>query len=51
MVNTYSDLRDCYENWYDADSESEWKYREKILKLCKDIVGDFGDEEDDEEDY
>ncbi|MFA5217274.1 hypothetical protein [Sulfuricurvum sp.] len=43
MENTYADLRDCYENWDEASSESELKYRAKILEIAQDIVGDFGD--------
>ena len=43
MENTCADLRDCYENWDEASSESELKYRAKILKIAQDIVGDFGD--------
>jgi hypothetical protein len=41
MENTYHDLIDCYEGWQDAESESELKYREKILQLAKDIVEEF----------
>jgi len=50
MENTYSDLRECYENWDAPASEREQKYRDKILKLAQDIVTDCGDvtEEDDE---
>ena len=43
MENTYHDLRDCFENWDDVNSESEEKYRAKILKLAQNIVGDYGD--------
>ena len=49
MQNTYNDLRDCYDNWEDAESESELKYRERILKLARDIVNNWGDNEDDED--
>lgn len=46
MENTYIDLRDCYENWDRSESDSEIKYRDKILKLCKDIVDGYDVEED-----
>jgi len=48
--NTLEDLRDCYENWdslveEETDDkipcESELKAREKMLKLCQDIVNDY----------
>ena len=41
--NTLHDLRDCYENM-DAEedlSETEKKARERLIKLCKDIVEDY----------
>lgn len=47
MENTYNDLRDCYENWDETDGKSELKYREKILKLAKDIVDEFDIEDND----
>lgn len=50
MENTYRDLRDVKENWDEAQSESELKFRDKILKLCNDIVDDFGEWDDDEDD-
>jgi len=46
--NTYSDLRDCYNNWDEANSESEEKYRAKILELAKKIVLAYSEEEEDE---
>jgi len=36
--NTYRDLVDCYTNMEDELSESEYKYRERLIKLCKDLV-------------
>jgi len=44
--NTLKDLRDCQENWDELDrdenpSQSELKARERLLKLCKEIVGDY----------
>ena len=44
MENTAQDLQDVYENWEDADSESELRYREKILKLCHRIINAFDEE-------
>jgi hypothetical protein len=45
--NTLEDLRDCYEHVGDEGlSESEHKCRDKLMKLCRDIVGgysEFGD--------
>lgn len=49
--NTYRDLQDCYEAMGDGTddlSESEKKYFERMLKLCKDIVDDFCEPDDDE---
>ena len=47
--NTYADLFDCYESMDDMDedglSESEVRYRKKMIALCKKIVADFGDED------
>jgi hypothetical protein len=44
--NTLADLRDCYENWDSKlENESEVKARARMLKLCKDIVDDYGDDE------
>jgi len=43
--NTLQDLRDCYENWdAELESESEKKARVRLLKLCQDIVDDYGTE-------
>lgn len=41
MENTYHDLRDVYDNWSEADSESELKYRQKILEMCQKIINTF----------
>ena len=43
FVNTYQDLKDCYDHWDDADSGSEKRYRERLLELCKDILEDCSD--------
>jgi hypothetical protein len=52
--NTYRDLQDCYEAMGEGTedlSETETKYFERMLKLCKDIVADFCEPEDEDEDY
>lgn len=40
--NTYKDLRDCYEDFEEAESESEQKYRRLLTKLCEKIIDDYG---------
>lgn len=44
--NTYEDLVECYETlqekYLDELSETERKYAEKLIKLCENIVDDFG---------
>ena len=54
--NTYRDLANCYTNMDDDLSGSEFKYREKLIEMCQDIVAAYGqggdwieDEEEDEE--
>ena len=51
--NTFPDLRDCYDHWEDLsehadglseNEEAEIRYRKRILKLCKQIVEDYGKE-------
>lgn len=44
MENTFQDLRDCYDNWDDADSESELKYQKKILEMCRRIINAFDED-------
>ena len=47
--NTYRDLRDCYEamgNGTDDLSETEKKYFEKLVKLCKEVADDFQEDEE-----
>jgi len=46
MENTSADLKDCYRNWNDAESESELNHRDKILKTCEDIAMNYGDKFD-----
>ncbi|MEO7048963.1 MAG: hypothetical protein ABI091_26910 [Ferruginibacter sp.] len=53
MENTFNDLSDCYQNWdypEETESESELKYRENILKLCKRIIAAFDEDDEDEND-
>lgn len=46
MENTYQDLQDVFENWDEVTSNLEKKYKDKILELCKDIVNNYYDNED-----
>lgn len=48
--NTYHDLKDCYEslNFGDELSESETKYKDKLIKLCQEITDNYGDDDDDD---
>ena len=46
--NTYDDLRDCFDNW-EVSSESEEEYRTLMIKLCKNIITNYGDDEDEDE--
>ena len=40
--NTLADLRDCYDNWDEADdNEEEVKARTRLLKLCRTIGEDI----------
>lgn len=41
--NTFNDIADCYDHLDDEElSESEEIYREKLIKLCEDIVNIYG---------
>lgn len=43
--NTLEDLRDCEEHIEDGDwSPEEIKARERLIKLCKSIAGDYADD-------
>jgi len=47
--NTFKDLEDCYEamgRGIDNLSESEKKYFERMVDLCKNIADDFGEWDD-----
>lgn len=39
--NTLKDLRDCYENFDDTVSPEEAKARERMYKICQQIVENF----------
>ncbi len=42
--NTLRDLRDCYENWDDDDiSQEEQRARDRLLKVCQEIVEAYGE--------
>ena len=47
--NTFADLQDCYEALRESEldelSETERKYAEKLIKLCKKIADNFGTDE------
>ena len=48
--NTFKDLQDCledleYGNDFSELSESEQKYRNKLVKICKRISDEFEEEE------
>lgn len=44
--NTADDLQDCYEHMDDDDlSTYEISARQRLIRICIDIVTDFGDEE------
>ena len=47
--NTVQDLEDCYENMENPKdlSPEEQKARERLIKLCENIAGDYGDGNDD----
>lgn len=47
--NTLPDLRDCYNNMDDGDlSPEEEKARKQLIEICRLIVEEYGDEEEDE---
>lgn len=52
--NTYRDLLDCSYSINKGLSESEHKYRERLVQLCQDILDEFdpellGEDEDEDE--
>ena len=46
--NTLPDLQDCYDNWDDNPdlSSHEKKAKARLLSLCKEIVEDYGDDDE-----
>lgn len=41
--NTVRDLQDCFDFWEEAVGDGEKKARARLLKLCKEIVKEYGD--------
>jgi hypothetical protein len=48
--NTLQDLRDCNDHLWDDLSEDEETARQKLVKLCRQIVDDFETDEANEND-
>lgn len=49
FYNTYQDMLDCYNHLFDDDlSEDEEKARQMLIKLCRDIVYEVGDQEEED---
>lgn len=48
--NTLPGLQNCYDNMRDPDdlSKEEKRARRELIDLCKDIVAEYGREDDDE---
>ena len=46
--NTYNDLRQCYDAMDDDDEGTEAIYKAKLIKLCKKIVEEYGEQEEDD---
>lgn len=44
--NTLSDLRDCYNNMDEDLSDEEEKAKNRLIKLCKQIADNYGDEDE-----
>jgi hypothetical protein len=53
--NTYKDLLDCSRNLNNVSSDSEERYRERLVELCREIVDEadrgFSDDGIDEDEY
>jgi len=45
--NTLGDLRDCRDNWDEETGEDETLARARLLKVCQQLVSDYGEEESD----
>ncbi len=45
--NTVNDLEDCYQHFGDEDiSQEESIARDRMMEICKDIVNEYGENED-----
>jgi hypothetical protein len=45
--NTLEDLRECYDNMDDGDvSEEEQRARKRLIQLCREIVDNYGDDDE-----
>ena len=42
--NTLEDLRDCADNMDEPDSADEKAARLRLIKICRQIADDYGDE-------
>lgn len=49
--NTIQDLKDCYYHFDDDLDPKEKKARDKMVRLCNQIVSDYGDEIELQNDY
>lgn len=48
--NTFRDLQDCEEHIFDKDlSESEEKYRKRLINLCRSLATDAEDDDSEDE--
>ena len=48
--NTLGDMQDCVEYFRDKDLSPEEKAaRDEMLELCREIVADFGDDNDEDD--
>jgi hypothetical protein len=44
--NTVEDMQDCYDHFFDDDlSPPEEMARNRMIKICKEIISDLGEEE------
>lgn len=51
MENTYNDLKDAFNHFYDENlSDSEKEYKNKIIKLASDIHFGFAEDSNNNED-
>ena len=49
FTNTYGDLQDCRDHLHDMDlSEREEEDRKRLVRLCRNIVSSWGDDEEEE---